>query len=160
MRALLAAVALCALVSTSCGERVDLSKGLEITEVMTGWSNAGEVNGQNKMVPTITFKVKNVSDQTLSTLQANVIFRRVNEDEEWGSKWVRIVGTEGLAPGQTSEPQRVECAKGYTGSETRTAMMANSAFVDARVRIFAKYQSTQWAPVADFTVDRRLLSAE
>jgi hypothetical protein len=160
MRALFAAVSLCAVVSAGCGERVDLSKGLEVTDVMTGWSNAGEVNGQNKMVPTITFKLKNVSDQKLSTLQANVIFRRVNEDQEWGAAWVRITGTEGLAPGQTSEPQRVECPKGYTGSETRTAMMANSAFVDARVRIFAKYESTQWAPVAELNVDRRLLSAE
>jgi hypothetical protein len=160
MRAFLAAVALSAVVSTSCSERVDLSKGLEVTDVMTGWANAGEVNGQNKMVPTITFRVKNVSDQKLSTLQANVLFRRVNEEEEWGSAWVRITGTEGLAPGQISEPQRVECPKGYTGTETRTAMMANSAFIDARVRIFAKYESTQWAPVAEFTVDRRLLSAE
>jgi hypothetical protein len=160
MRALLIAVTLSAVVSAGCGKRVDVGEGLEVTDVMTGWSNGGEVNGQNKMVPTITFKVKNVSDQTLGTLQANVLFHRVNEEQEWGSAWVRITGTEGLAPGQTSEPQRVECPKGYTGTESRTQMMGNSAFIDARVRIFAKYESTQWAPVAEFDIDRRLLSAE
>lgn len=156
MRVLLLAT-LVALSATGCQQPIDLTKGIEVTEVSTGWVNAGEVNGQNKMVPSIAFKFKNVSQETLGTLQANVLFRRANEQEEWGSQYVRIVGTEGLAPGTSSSPQRVECPKGYTGSENREQMMKNSAFVDARVRIFAKYGSTQWVPVGEFPVDRRLL---
>ena len=158
MRALLVAAALCGLCSTGCQKTIDLTKGLEVTDVSTGWSNAGEVNGQNKMVPTISFKFKNVSDQTLTVLQANVLFRRVGEEEEWGSSYVKVVGADGLAPGATSPVQHVSCPKGYTGTETRTQMMANSNFVDAHVKIFAKYSSTQWAPVGDFPVDRKLLA--
>ncbi len=160
MRALLLAVTLLAAASAACQEKVDLTKGLEVTDVVTGWSNAGDVNGQNKMVPTISFKLKNVSAQTLDTLQANVLFRRVTEEEEWGSSYVRIVGTEGLAPGASSGLQSVSSPKGYTGTETRMQMMANSNFVDARVRIFAKYSSTQWAPVGEYVIDRRLLAAQ
>lgn len=157
MRVWLLALSFGAFVSAGCAEKIDLTKGLEVTDVVTGWSNAGEVNGQNKMVPTIMFKLKNVSDTTLQTLQANVVFRRLNGPEEWGSSWVRIAGSEGLAPGASSTLQRVECQKGYTGTETRTQMMANSSFIDAHVRVLAKYESTQWAPVAEFDVDRRLL---
>jgi len=53
---------------------VDLTKGLQILDVSTGWFDAGLVNGQNKLVPTISFKLKNVSDQKLSVLQVNVLF--------------------------------------------------------------------------------------
>src|SRR5690348_4322209 len=125
MRALLLAATIAVLGSAGCAPKVDLTKGIQVTDVMTGWSNAGEANGQNKMVPTISFKFKNVSDATLGTLQANVVFRRVNEETEWGSAWVRIAGSEGLAPGASSTQQRVECPKGYTGTESRTQMMAN-----------------------------------
>lgn len=157
MRAVILAT-LVALASTGCQKHIDLTTGLEVTEVSTGWANAGEVNGMNKMVPSVSFRFKNVSGEPLSTLQANVLFRRVNDEAEWGSMYVRIVGREGLAPGESSSPQRVECPKGYTGTENREQMMANSNFVDARVKIFAKYSSTQWVPVGEYTIDRRLLT--
>jgi hypothetical protein len=60
---LAAAVAL-----STCGPTVDLTKGLQVTIVDTGWYDAGIVNGQNKLVPSVTFKLKNVSDQTLASL--------------------------------------------------------------------------------------------
>ena len=52
----------------------------------------------------------------------------------------------------------MSCPKGYTGTEPRQQMLANPQFVDARVRIFAKYGSTQWEPVGEYTVDRRLIA--
>jgi hypothetical protein len=116
------------------------------------------VNGQNKIVPSVSFKFKNRSAATLSVLQANVLFRRVGEDTEWGSGYVRVVGSEGLAPGAASASHRVICPKGYTGTETRPQILRNSQFVDARVQIFAKYASTQWVRVGEFVVERRLLA--
>src|ERR1044072_8786481 len=88
-----------ALVTISCGPKVDLTKGIQVVDVSTGWWDAGVVDGMNKLVPSVTFKFKNVSDQTLNILQANVVFRRVLEDKEWGSAFVRIAGSEGLPPG-------------------------------------------------------------
>src|SRR6478752_9049742 len=117
MRASLWLVFLAALATASCGRQVDLTKGIQVVDVSTGWWDAGVVNGQNKLVPSVTFKFKNVSDQTLGVLQANVVFRRVTEDKEWGSSFVKITGTEGLAPGATSESQTVKSQLGYTGSD-------------------------------------------
>ena len=67
------------LVCAGCGPPVDLTTGLQIKDVTTGWFDAGIVNGQNKLVPSITFTVKNVSDRKLATLQVNAVFRRVTE---------------------------------------------------------------------------------
>src|SRR5580765_8407103 len=123
MRASLWLVFLAALATASCGPTVDLAKGLQVVDVSTGWWDAGVVNGQNKLVPSVTFKFKNVSEQTLHVLQANVVFRRVTEDKEWGSSFVKITGTEGLPPGATSESQTVKSQLGYTGSESRQQML-------------------------------------
>jgi len=128
-----------------------------VVDVSTGWWDAGVVDGQNKLVPSVTFKFKNVSDQTLDVLQANVVFRRVTEDKEWGSSFVKITGTEGLAPGATTPAQTVKSQLGYTGSESRQQMLANSQFVDAKIQLFAKYSNTQWQKVGEYTVPRTII---
>jgi hypothetical protein len=147
-----------ALATASCGPTVDLTKGLQVVDVSTGWWDAGIVDGQNKLVPTATFKFKNVSDQPLNILQANVVFRRVTEDKEWGSAFVKIAGSEGLAPGATSVSQTAKSQLGYTGTEPRQQMLANAQFVDAKVQIFAKYASTQWQKVGEYPVPRTLIT--
>jgi hypothetical protein len=160
MRVALWLVVAAAVASSSCGPTVDLTKGIQVVDVSTGWFDAGIQDGKNKLVPSVTFTFKNVSDQTLSTLQANVVFRRATEDEdkEWGSIFVRIAGAEGLAPGATSAKQSVNSQLGYTGTESRQQMLDNSQFVDAKVRLFAKYASTQWQPVGEFPVTRRVIT--
>lgn len=158
MRTSFLVLALTAFVSASCGEKVDLSKGLEAVDVSTGWYDAGVVDGKNKLVPSLSFAFKNVSGQNLEVLQANVVYRRVNEPEkEWGSMFVKVTGSEGLAPGATSPRQTVNSPLGYTGTETRQQMFANSAFADAKVQLFAKYASTQWQLVGEYPVPRTLI---
>src|SRR3954468_1388768 len=120
--------------SAACGPTVDLTKGLTINVLKTGWYDAGIVNGQNKLVPSITFTVTNASDQRLRMLQINSLFRRINEPDEWGSALVTAAGSEGLAPGATTQPLTIKSNLGYTGSDqTRQEMLGNSHFVDAKV---------------------------
>ena len=70
MRASVRRLLLLAIVSSAaCGPTVDLTKGLEVTIVNSGWYDLGIVNGQTKLVPTVVFTLHNVSDQKLVTLQ-------------------------------------------------------------------------------------------
>src|SRR3981081_3397751 len=116
----------------SCGPTVDLRKGLQVTILDSGWFAAGLVNGQNKLVPSVTFTLKNVSDQKLVTIQVNALFRRVNENEEWGSGFKTVVGSEGLPPGATTPPITVRSQLGYTGSEARPEMLQKSHLLGAQ----------------------------
>lgn len=150
--------ALVALAAAGCSEPIDLKTNLEVVDVSTGWWDEGVVNGQNKLVPSITFKLKNNSGETLDVLQANVQFKRVGEETEWSTGYVKVTGTDGLAPGATSTAQVVHSQKGYTGTESRQQMLDNSQFVDGRVEVFAKYGSTQWVSVGQYTVERRLIA--
>ena len=147
------------LACAGCGPMVDLTKGLQLAVVGTGWFDAGIVNGQSKLVPRLSFTLKNVSDRPLGTLQVNAVFRHVNENDEWGSAFLTVAGSEGLAPGATTATLTVKSQLGYTGSEqTRLEMLANSHFIDVRVEVFAKYASTQWVRVGLVPIARQLLT--
>ncbi len=144
--------------AAGCAPDVDLKQGLQIQDVATGWVDAGIVNGQNKLVPAISFKLKNVSSQKLSVIQVNVLFKRINDPAEWGSGFLTVVGSKGLEPGATTDAVTVKSNLGYTGSDqTRQEMLKNSHFVDARAEFSAKYGSVQWARLAEFPITRTLI---
>ena len=158
MRGSLCLLLVCAALSASCSTpKVDLAKGLQLTDGLTGWEDSGIVNGQNKLSPSISFKLKNVSDQTLGSLQLNAIFRQITEKDEWGASFLPAVGSEGLAPGASTATIRIVSPHGYTGSESREDIMKNSRFIDAKVEVFAKYGSVQWTRLGEFRVVRQLL---
>ena len=100
----------------ACSPPVDLTKGLEVEVVSSGWLDAGVNNGQNKLVPSVTFTLKNLSAQKLYALQAQALFRRVTENDEWGNGFV-IVGSKELSPGETTGAITIKSQLGYTGSD-------------------------------------------
>jgi hypothetical protein len=159
VRATVCALCLLALVCAGCGPEVDLSKGLQVEIVSTGWFDAGIVNGHNKLVPTVSFKLRNVSDQKLSALQVNARFSRGNEPEEWGNGFLPSVGPGGLAPGATTAPLTIKSQLGYTGTDqSRVEMLQNSQFVDAKVELAAKYGGTQWKRLGEYPIARQLIT--
>src|SRR3954471_17750128 len=127
MRPLVRLLLLFAFVSSAaCGPTVDLTKGLQVDVVDSGWYDLGIVNGQTKLVPSATFTLKNVSDQKLVALQVQALFRRVNETEEWGSGFKTAAGSQGLPPGATTPPITMRSERGYTGSDqSRQEMLQN-----------------------------------
>ena len=144
------------LVSLACGPTVDLAKALTLTEVVTGWHDAGVVEGKNKIVPAIAFKLKNGSEQALGSLQVNAIFRRVSEPDEWGSGFQKITGSDGLKPGASTDLIAINSQRGYTGEESRADMLKNRQFVDAKVEVFAKYGSSNWTKLGEYQITRQL----
>jgi hypothetical protein len=147
------------LASAGCGPTVDLSTALHVQDVSTGWFDAGIVEGKNKLVPAISFVLRNSSEQKLTTLQVNALFRRVQENDEWGSGFLTVNGSDGLAPGASSGALNIRSQLGYTGADqSRDEMLHNSHFVDAKVELFAKYGSTQWKRIGEYPITRRLLA--
>jgi hypothetical protein len=159
MRAPLCLLALLAALSVGCaGPSVDISKAVQLVDVQSGWEDAGIVDGQNKLLPAISFQVKNVSNQKLTVVQLNALFRRGTETDEWGSRFLPVVGSEGLAPGETTKRLILTSNHGYTGTEPRLDILKNSHFIDARVEVFAKYGPTQWKRLGEFPIARQLVN--
>jgi hypothetical protein len=152
-------VTLALFAAAACGgPTVDLATGLEVLEVTTGWHDEGIVDGQNKLVPRVDFKLKNVSDQPLVALQVNCVFRRLGETEELGSGFVWVTRGDALDPGETTPPLSIRSNFGYKGDEPRADMLKNSHFVDAKVDMMAKYASLQWKKIREFPIERLLLT--
>src|SRR5262245_16216236 len=158
MRASFCCGVLLVLLLPGCSKPTDLTMALQILDVSSGWRDAGPANGgQNKLVPSVTFRLKNVSAERLPILQVNALFRRVNEQEEWGSGFMTVAGSQGLGPGASSPILTINSQLGYTGEEPEQVMLQNSRFVDAKVQVFAKYGSVQWVRVAEIGITRRLI---
>jgi len=148
----------CSGCASSASSTQDVSKLLAVTDVKTGWFDAGIENGMNKLVPTLMVTLKNVSRERVALVQLNAVIRRVGEQEEWGGAYTRAIGSPGLAPGQSTPPIVLRSNLGYTGTEPRNVMFNNHLFVDARIQLFAKYGGGSWVKLGEYPVARELLT--
>ena len=147
------------IVSMGCNRGVDPIAVLEAHDVVTGWFDAGIVEGQmNKLVPSISLKLRNKSGGPVRSIQINAIFKRVNEAEMWGEHYGWAVQRDPLPPGASTRELVLRSGLGYTGEQPRMQMLQNREFVDAKVEIFLRHGSRVWAKLAEFPIDRQLLT--
>jgi hypothetical protein len=153
------AIVLGLLVFTFGCRNVEVEKALQLDDVSTGWYDAGIMeDGKNKLVPSITLKLKNVTGEPVSGVQIWGIFKRVAEAENWGDHFVRGIGQEGLAPGARTSDIVLRSTLGYTGDQPRQQMLQNAQFVDARVEVFGKQGSRTWVKMGEYPIERKLLA--
>jgi hypothetical protein len=143
----------------SCGHNFDVEKAVKVTDVHTGWYDAGIQNGKNKLVPSITFKLQNVSNEPVESVQVMAVFRQVGDAQSWGDHFATGIDRDGLPAGQTTPGFVVLRSNlGYTGTESRLQMLQNSNFVDAQVDVFGKHASPNWQKLGAYKIDRQLLT--
>jgi hypothetical protein len=152
-----AVFAVLVLMSAGCDAPVDLTTALHFESVTTGWSDVNGDGGGNKLVPTVSFRLKNASDRTLAPVQVNAIFRRVGDPGEWSNAMVTAAGSAGLPPSASTGPLVIRGTLGYTGTDPHWDMLRNSQFVDATVDLFARYGSQQWTRVGEYSIARQIV---
>ena len=150
---------LLALVAGGCSRSVDITQALGVTDVHTGWYDAGIINGQNKLVPSVSLKLQNKDSGQVGGVQLNAIFHRVGETDGWGEHYVQAIDRDGIAPGAMTPAIVLRSNLGYTGSgQSRVQMLQHKEFVDARVEIFGQQGRGGWVTLAEYTLDRQLLT--
>jgi hypothetical protein len=161
-----AAAGVCALaltlVSSACGAPVDLKKTLQVSQLTGGWFDAGFVEGRNKLIPSVTFRLRKSADASLRPLSVNVVFKRLAapgsppSEEDWEEVFLQSVTFDG----SDTPPLTVRPNHGYTGDppQSRADMLQNSQFRDIRVHLFAKHSASQWVEVGQFDIPRQLLT--
>ena len=148
------------LISGGCERSaVDVPNALRVADITTGWLDAAtEGVPQNRLVPTISFRLDNVSEQEIGSLRVQGAFRRVGEDVVWGSAFIRAIGREGLAPGASAGPFTLRSDLGYTGEQARREMFEHNDFVDVTVDLFVKHRSAQWVKLNQYQIDRNVVT--
>lgn len=149
----------CLLAVAGCTRNRDLTTDIKLVDVQSGWLSAVAEDGRNKIVPSVSVKIQNVSNEPISGVQLNAIFRRVGETEVWGEHFIQgIERTAPLDAGVTGKALVLRSTLGYTGDESREKMLGNREFVDTFVRVFGKHGSRTWVQLGEFQIERRLLS--
>jgi hypothetical protein len=139
-----------------CGPSVDLKQAVQVTDVSSGWFDAGVQNGKNKLVPSVTFKLKKNADVKLSSVSLNLTYSVVGSQDHADDVFVQNVPFEG----PVTAPIVVRTQWGYTADppQTRAQMLENSHFSDVEVKIFAKQSSSQWVELQRVKIARQLLT--
>jgi hypothetical protein len=153
------ALPIVALLLLAACESREVDKDLQIVDVRTGWYDAGVMaGGQNKLVPSISLGLRNISDRDIASVQLNAVFKRQGEEQAWGEHFIRAIDTTGLKAGDTARNIVLRSSLGYTGSQSRIQMLQNRDFVDGRVEIFGKHGSRTWVKMGEYQIDRQLLT--
>ena len=158
---MLIGLAASAAVSATCSRPADIKEAIDVVETSSGWYDAGIVDGKNKIVPSVTFRLKKKGDADVAGVALNVVFRHPapeggNLEEDWDEVFIQRAE---FKDGDQTEPLTVRTEKGYTGDppQSRLEMLKNSHFRDVRARIYAKYSSSQWVEIGTVDVQRQLL---
>ena len=149
-------ILLLAVVAAGCAPAADLKKDIQVTDVTTGWFDAGTVNGKNKLVPSVTFRLRKPTEIDLEYLSLNLVFKR---DGETDGEDIYVRRVDFIDASQTA-PVTVRTEAGYTADppQTRAEMLKNSQFRDMDVQIFAKQSSSQWVELQRTKIVRQVLT--
>jgi hypothetical protein len=145
-----------ALSSAGCAKPIDLKQVAQITDVSSGWFDAGIQDGKNKLIPSVTFRIKRNPGVDLSSLSLNVVFKAIGEQDHSDDVFVQRVDFSG----DSTAPITVRSKFGYTGDppQTRAEMLKNSLFRDMEAQVFAKQGSSQWVELHGVKIARQLLT--
>lgn len=153
--------AITAIAQTGCGSgEPPADKALQVTDVVTGWLDDGIQGGQNKLVPVISYKVKNTGGGSVSYVSFNAVFKVIDDPEELGAALLKGIDKNGLPPGQTAGPFIARSQLGYTSPAPRMQMLQHSQFKDAQVELFSKHRSGGWIKIGQYKIQRQVIAKE
>jgi hypothetical protein len=152
---------LSALGAAGCAQ-VDLQTVLEVTEFSSGYYDAGVTDvGANKLVPSVTFQLKNISPDPVTSVDLVVFFwgTEYEEPKELDEVIVTVIGSDGLATGATSDPIVVRSKQGFAlEQQARAELFNHRLFRDVTAKLFLK-RGGKLVAFGEYTIDRRVLLA-
>lgn len=152
---------LVALGAPACAQ-VDLKSALEVGEFSSGYHDAGVTElGANKLVPSITLTLKNVSSDPITSVDMIVYFWGVEGEQpkEIDEVIIKAIGSDGLAPSAATESIVVRSKHGFAlEQQARSELFNHRLFRDVTARLFLK-RGGRNIPFGEYKIDRRLLLA-
>lgn len=144
------------LLAASCSSPVDMKQAFQVTDVATGWFDAGVVGGKNKLVPSITFRLRNTSDRGLDAVSINLVFRFADTGEDYEEIFKQRVPFEN----KQTQLLTMRAQNGYTAEppQTRADMLKHSEFRDMDAVVFARQSGGQWVELHRVRIERQLLT--
>ena len=127
-----------------------------MSDVLTYWIVDAPQQGQNFIAPVVRFRLKNVSPETLGSIQARARFPAPDQEDVWGSIQEQVsTWSRPLAAGKDAVVT-VRSAGRYHAAANPEDLLRSPAFKDPTVEVFVRIGSSNWAMLAQATVARRI----
>jgi hypothetical protein len=137
----------------------ELEGSFEILDVETKWVEKiyQPWPPRLKLVPSISFRIKNTSDKPLKYVYFNANFKVRDDISNLGDGFLEAIGRQSLMPGETSQPILLKSNYGFDGTNLehfKTSAFFKSKVVD--VKLFAKSQGSQYIPIGEWEVSQTI----
>jgi hypothetical protein len=134
----------------------DPAREITVSELTTYWVVDSPQQGQNYIAPVVRFRIKNVSKEPLSGVQARARFPAPDQEDVWGSIQEQVSNwRRPIAPGQETLVT-VRSAGRYHSSADPPDILRSPAFKDPKVEVFVRIGASNWTLVARGNVERRI----
>ncbi len=135
----------------------DPKKELEIAGVETYWVVDSPKGAIQYISPAVRFRLRNKTAEAIRAIQATANFKRVGEQENWGSAWEQVTQAgKPLAPGRETLVVLRSDGRYTSATEDPESMFRHELFKDARVEVFVRVGSSGWARMAEADIERRI----
>jgi hypothetical protein len=135
---------------------VDLRESLVVTDVLSGWYDNGIKDGKVHLVPSITFRLKNVGAEPVRSVEITAAFWQQGRDGEWDSVLLKAIGGDGLEAGGSTDAITARLGVGYTLEGARADFFTHSQYLDVTAKLFAK-RGGRIVGLGEFMLDRRII---
>jgi hypothetical protein len=137
----------------------ELEGSFELLDVETKWVEKSYQPWPPKLVlvPAISFKLKNVSEEPLRYVYLNANFKFRDDVAILGDGFIQAIRGEPLMPGETSDTILLKSTHGIDGQNLehfKNSPFFHSKIVD--VKVFAKSQGSQYIPVGEWEVSKNI----
>lgn len=117
---------------------------LKVSDVETYWVLDPSRTEKRFLAPAVRFRVENVSDETLISVDATAAFKRDGSEEPWGSGFFRLTeGTKRVAPGERVLVTMSSDARYSMEGDPETAF-TNPTFKAVNTTFFLRVGSSVW----------------
>ena len=121
---------------------------LQLSELTTYWIVDSPQQGQNYIAPVVRFRLKNVSKQALSSVQARARFPASNQEDVWGSIQEQVsTWRTPIKPGD-DRLVTVRSAGRYHSTADPPDILRSPAFKDPAVEVWVRIGASSWAMLA------------
>jgi len=136
----------------------DVKSSMEIELLDTKWvAKEYKVwpNAKLTLVPTVTFRVKNVSPKPLTYVNFNGIFKNRDDVENLGDQFLAAIRNTPVLPGAWSDPITLKSNFGVEGKRLAD-FQNNPQWKTYYVKVFAQTKGSRHVLLAEWPVSRKI----
>jgi hypothetical protein len=130
---------------------------LEVRDVETYWVVDSPKGETQYISPAVRFHLRNKTNEPVRSIQATANFKRVGEQENWGSAWEQVTQAgKPLDPGKETLVVLRSDGRYTSTTDDPASMFKHELFKDARAEVFVRVGSSNWSKMAEAPIERKI----